>query len=141
MITVRISEDALQDLNDGFIFYEAQQPGLGDYFVSCLRADIEGLRVGARIHRVVYQDYHRLLSRVFPFGIFYTMEDHTFLLRCNARMIDPPTTKSMPVPDSGTAVGENAISSKPNPPLLYPVNANSTVRPAYPETSAVATRG
>jgi hypothetical protein len=75
MITVRISEDALQDLNDGFIFYEAQQPGLGDYFATCLRADIEGLRVGAGIHRVVYRDYHRLLSRVFPFGIFYTMED------------------------------------------------------------------
>ena len=30
---------------------------------------------GAGIHRVVYRDYHRLLSRVFPFGIFYTMED------------------------------------------------------------------
>ncbi len=74
MITLRISEEALQDLNDGFLFYEAQQAGLGDYFASCLRADIEGLRVYAGIHRVVYRDYHRLLSRVFPFGIFYTME-------------------------------------------------------------------
>jgi hypothetical protein len=77
MIAVRISEDALQDLNDGFIFYEVQQPGLGDYFATCLRADIEGLRVGAGAHRVVYRDYHRLLGRIFPFGIFYTMEDDT----------------------------------------------------------------
>ena len=74
MITVRISADALEDLNDGYLFYEAQQAGLGDYFASCLRADIEGLRVYAGIHRVVYRDYHRLLSRVFPYGIFYTME-------------------------------------------------------------------
>jgi plasmid stabilization system protein ParE len=74
MITVRISEDALQDLNDGFLFYEAQQAGLGDYFATCLRADIEGLRVYAGIHPVVYGDYHRLLSRVFPYGIFYTLE-------------------------------------------------------------------
>lgn len=32
MIKLQISEDALQDLNDGFLFYEAQAPGLGDYF-------------------------------------------------------------------------------------------------------------
>jgi hypothetical protein len=74
MIRVQISEDALQDLNDGFLFYEAQEGGLGDYFAACLRADIEGLKVSAGIHRVVYQDYYRLLSRVFPYGIFYTME-------------------------------------------------------------------
>jgi hypothetical protein len=74
MITIRISEDALQDLKDGFLFYEVQEPGLGDYFSACLRADIEGLKVSAGIHRVVYHDYHRLLSRVFPHGIFYTME-------------------------------------------------------------------
>ena len=75
MITVSMSEDALGDLNDGFLFYEAQQTGLGDYFVACLRADIEGLRVHAGVHRVVYRDYHRLVSRVFPYGVFYTVEN------------------------------------------------------------------
>ena len=74
MIQVRISEDALQDLNDGFLFYEAQAAGLGDYFAACLRADIEGLKSSACIHRAVYVDYHRLLSKVFPYGIFYTVE-------------------------------------------------------------------
>jgi plasmid stabilization system protein ParE len=72
MIQIRISDDALHDLNEGFLFYETQQSGLGDYFVTCLRADIEGLRLTAGVHRVVYRDYHRLLSRVFPYGIFYT---------------------------------------------------------------------
>jgi plasmid stabilization system protein ParE len=75
MIHLRISDDALHDLNHGFLFYEAQQPGLGDYFSTCLRADIEGLRLTAGAHRVVYRDYHRLLSRVFPYGIFYTRLD------------------------------------------------------------------
>ena len=75
MTHLRISEDALHDLNEGFLFYEAQQPGLGDYFSTCLRADIEGLRLTAGVHRVVYRDYHRLLSRVFPYGIFYTRLD------------------------------------------------------------------
>lgn len=55
-------------------FYEAQATGLGDYFSACLRADVEGLKVSAGVHRVVYRDYHRLLSKVFPCGIFYTVE-------------------------------------------------------------------
>ena len=69
---IRIADEALHDLREGFLFYEAQQAGLGDYFATCLRSDIEGLRISAGIHRIVYGDYHRLLSRVFAFGIFYT---------------------------------------------------------------------
>ncbi|MFM8809728.1 MAG: type II toxin-antitoxin system RelE/ParE family toxin [Chthoniobacterales bacterium] len=70
---IRISEDAFDDLNQGFLFYESQAIGLGDYFVTCLRADIEALRITAGIHPVIYRDYHRSLSRVFPFGIFDTV--------------------------------------------------------------------
>ncbi|MEI7729930.1 MAG: hypothetical protein WCO56_10190 [Verrucomicrobiota bacterium] len=33
------------------------------------------MKVSAGIHRVVYLDYHRLLSKVFPYGIYYTTED------------------------------------------------------------------
>jgi plasmid stabilization system protein ParE len=72
MMKVWISDDAIQDLNEGFLFYEAQEPGIGDYFASCLRGDIEGLKVTGGIHRMVYKDYHRLLSRVFPYAIYYT---------------------------------------------------------------------
>ena len=74
MIQIRISQEALEDLADGFWFYEAQEPGLGDYFSSHLRADIEGLKVTAGMHRQVCRDYHRLLSRVFPYAIYYTSE-------------------------------------------------------------------
>ncbi len=71
---IQISEDALQDLNDGFRFYEAQGAGLGDYFAASLKADIENLKTSADVHRVVFEDYQRVLSRVFPYGIFYTLE-------------------------------------------------------------------
>jgi len=74
MRDVQISEDALEDLNNGYLFYEAQESGLGEYFAASLRADIEGLRISAGIHRVVHRDYHRLLSKVFPYGVFYTVE-------------------------------------------------------------------
>ena len=70
---IRIAEEAFDDLSQGFLFYETQSAGLGDYFLSCLRSDIEALRITAGIHPVVYGDYHRSLSRVFPYGIFYTV--------------------------------------------------------------------
>lgn len=80
MIHIRISEDALEDLKEGFLFYEAQQAGLGDYFTSSLRSDIEGLHVTAGTHMRVYKDYHRLLGRVFPYGIFYTLEENKVMI-------------------------------------------------------------
>jgi len=72
MKRILVSEGAFSELNEGFLFYEAQEFGLGDYFTACLRADIEGLKITAGIHREV-QRFHRLLSRVFPHGIFYTV--------------------------------------------------------------------
>ena len=72
MINIQISTEALEDLADGFWFYEAQKAGLGDYFSIQLKADIEGLRVTAGIHKRGTHDYHRLLSRKFPFAIYYT---------------------------------------------------------------------
>ena len=44
MIQVVISDDALDDLNVGFWFYETQQAGMGDYFADKLRNDIETLK-------------------------------------------------------------------------------------------------
>lgn len=75
MNKVGISSDAFADLEEGFRFYEAQETGLGDYFGSCLRADIEGLKILGGMHRCLYRDYRRLLSQRFPYAIFYTFED------------------------------------------------------------------
>ena len=77
MKRIRISSDALSDLNEGFLFYEHQDQGLGDYFTSCLRSDIEELRITGGVHRMIHNQFYRSLSRVFPYGIFYTAEEDT----------------------------------------------------------------
>ena len=77
MKRIRISSDALSDLNEGFLFYEQQDQGIGDYFTSCLRADMEELRITGGVHRMVHRKFYRSLSRVFPYGIFYTAEKDT----------------------------------------------------------------
>jgi len=73
MKKILISEDAFGDLNESFLFYEAQEFGLGDYFTACRRSDIEGLKITAGIHREIL-GFHRLLSRVFPLGVFYSVD-------------------------------------------------------------------
>ena len=42
MMRIRISADAVSDLNAGFWFYEAQRPGLGEYFAASLRGTSKG---------------------------------------------------------------------------------------------------
>ncbi len=80
MINIELSREALNDLDDGYWFYETQEFGLGDYFASNLRSDIEGLKISAGNHRVAYKDYHRLLSKVFPYAIYYTMKDNDVIV-------------------------------------------------------------
>ena len=75
MNVIRISSDALSDLNEGFLFYEQQGVGLGDYFSASIRSDIEELKITGGSHRVVHREFHRSLSRVFPYGIYYTFSD------------------------------------------------------------------
>jgi hypothetical protein len=75
MIEIRISNDALFDLNDGSHFYETQELWLGDYILSQLRADIDGLKISAGIHRRPHRHLYRLLSRKFPYAIFYEFEN------------------------------------------------------------------
>jgi len=71
---IKILRSARHDLREGYVFYEAKEPGLGEYFLSSLQADIEGLRVSAGIHRVVHREFHRMVCRTFPFAVYYTRQ-------------------------------------------------------------------
>jgi hypothetical protein len=63
---------ALDDLMDGFHFYEEQSEGLGDYFQNCLFSDIDSLRLYAGIHLKKF-GYHRSLSKRFPYAVYYDL--------------------------------------------------------------------
>ena len=69
-MTLRVLSLAEDDLLRGFKFYERQGSGLGWYFLETLSSDIESLRLYAGIHPRVF-GYHRMLSKRFPFGIYY----------------------------------------------------------------------
>ncbi|MEO8353751.1 MAG: type II toxin-antitoxin system RelE/ParE family toxin [Chthoniobacteraceae bacterium] len=70
MKSVVILAEAAGDLELGRDFYEAQQLGIGDYFVDSLLSDLESLRLFHGIHSHHFGFFRMLASR-FPFGIYY----------------------------------------------------------------------
>jgi hypothetical protein len=70
---IEILDAAENDLLEGFKFYERQSKGLGNYFIDALFSDIESLHLYAGIHTRHF-GYHRLLSKRFPFAIYYRVQ-------------------------------------------------------------------
>ena len=77
---IKILNSANQDLIDGYWFYEKQEEGLGIYFLYTLFSDIDSLKVYAGIHPMHFEKYHRLLSKRFPFAVYYRVENDTALV-------------------------------------------------------------
>jgi plasmid stabilization system protein ParE len=79
-MTLAILPSAREDLAAGSDFYEQKEAGAGAYFLQSLFADIDSLKLYAGIHRKVF-GYHRLLSKRFPYGIYYSREGETVFVR------------------------------------------------------------
>ena len=79
-MNVRILAAAQDDLASGFRFYEIQAVGLGSYFINSLYSDIDSLQFFGGIHPIVADGYHRLLSKRFPFAVYYLQEGDTIIV-------------------------------------------------------------
>ena len=73
-VRIQVLDEAEDDLQDGRRFYDRQEPGVGDYFAAALAADIDSLILFAGIHPIEF-GFHRALSKRFPFGVYYLIED------------------------------------------------------------------
>ena len=73
-MTLVILEDAAEDLESGAQFYESCATGVGDYFLDSMLSDLDSLVLFAGVHPI-YFGFHRMLSKRFPFGIYYEVED------------------------------------------------------------------
>ena len=74
--TVITLEEAARDLDAGKAFYEKKEEQIGLYFIDSLLSDIESLQFRAGIHRKEYE-FYRLLSKRFPFAVYYDCDDET----------------------------------------------------------------
>jgi hypothetical protein len=107
-VKLEILDRAENDLVEGFWFYEWQRAGLGAYFLESLYSDIESLKLFAGIHRKAYRDYYRMLSKRFPFAVFYKCDGKKIsvyaVVDCRKRpsWIRAHLTKPNPLENGGT---------------------------------------
>ena len=76
----QVLDEAIGDLAEGYRFYARQAEGLGEYFLDSLWSDINSLRLYGGVH-AVHHGYHRMLSKRFPFAIYYRVEDRVVRVR------------------------------------------------------------
>ncbi len=77
---IKILNSANLDLIDGYWFYEKQAKELGAYFLDTLFSDIDSLKIYAGVHSIHFEKYYRLLSKRFPFAVYYCIEDDAVLI-------------------------------------------------------------
>ena len=69
---IQVLNAAINDLENGRLFYQQQGEHLGDYFLDALFSDIDSLVIYAGIHQRVF-GYYRMLAHRFPYAIYYKM--------------------------------------------------------------------
>ena len=69
-----IAPEAEQDLLQAYEWYEDRRRGLGDEFLDCVDACIQGICRMPLLYAKVYEEFRRALLRRFPYAVFY---EHT----------------------------------------------------------------
>jgi hypothetical protein len=72
---IQIFDNAKLDLVDGYSFYEQQESGVGQYFLDSLYSDIDSLALYAGVHSKKFECFYWVLSKRFPYAIYYTLAD------------------------------------------------------------------
>ena len=62
------------DLREAKRYYDEQRPGLGEELLTRVREAIDYLEEHAERRPIYYRDFRRILTRRFPYKIFYTIE-------------------------------------------------------------------
>lgn len=78
-MTIEILDEAEKDIANAMSFYELQKENLGAYFLDSIMSDFESLHIYASVHIRIH-GYYRMLSKRFPFAIYYKVESDTIYI-------------------------------------------------------------
>jgi toxin ParE1/3/4 len=81
---------ALAELHSAARYYESRQPGLGARFLDVVDEALERIARDPLAWSPGDEDVRRCLTRIFPFGIFYTIEPEFILILAVAHLSREP---------------------------------------------------
>jgi len=62
-----------RDFVDAFNYYETLAVGLGQKFEAAYYLTEKGIEAGVLTHRKVFENYHRVVVRKFPYLVYYRL--------------------------------------------------------------------
>ncbi len=68
---ILIRPAAAADIDEAFLWYERQQAGLGDEFLTAVQSALDDVVAHPTKYPVVHRETRRVLVHRFPYGIFY----------------------------------------------------------------------
>jgi plasmid stabilization system protein ParE len=66
-----LSSEAEQDIDEAFLWYEIQSPGLGNKFISCVDEGFEYIAKHPEAFPILYRGLRKHILKKFPFNIYY----------------------------------------------------------------------
>ena len=76
MISHRFHPEAQREFTEAIQHYFKKDPQLANDFISAIDEGLQTIRTNPEIWRILRKNIRRYLVRRFPFGIYYTYEDH-----------------------------------------------------------------
>lgn len=68
---IKISDEAIEDINQAFLWYENQSPGLGFDFIEILNNDFQHILSFSDSFPLVFKKLRKCVLKKFPFNIYY----------------------------------------------------------------------
>lgn len=66
-----LAQEAQQDIEEAYGWFEEQRVGLGEDFLTCVDACIQKICRRPGLYAKIHEEYRRALVRRFPYAIFY----------------------------------------------------------------------
>lgn len=94
-VNVHFRPEAEREVEQGYSWYEARKPGLGDEFVDELDVSVESICAYPNAVPVVHKTVRRCLLRRFPFSVLFILDsDRVVVLAVYHADRDPEGWKS-----------------------------------------------
>jgi toxin ParE1/3/4 len=82
--------EALEELQAAAHFYESRRPRLGLRFIESVEEAAARIAASPNTWRQINEDVRRCLTRVFPYGVLYTLESDSILIVAVAHLAREP---------------------------------------------------
>jgi len=73
--TLRIDPLAEDDIQQAYVWYEAQRKGLGDEFLLAIDECFQGIVRNPEAFHTIHRDARRALLRRFPYCVYFVMNE------------------------------------------------------------------